>query len=172
MNRKEKHLEEQLKKKFLKEAKYQKIYKHYLETNDSKLFEQLNGDYSDFVNYTILLSLIQTNIKYTSLHVRESLQKQYSEIVSEESLEYAVNQEQSTELGLPPKRWEFIMEDEALIEAVSSLTKREEQVIWLLFVEDKTNTDITTILGVSQQSISKTKRRALKKLESFLEKGG
>lgn len=64
------------------------------------------------------------------------------------------------------------MEDEALIEAVSSLTKREEQVIWLLFVEDKTNTDITTILGVSQQSISKTKRRALKKLESFLEKGG
>lgn len=172
MNRKEKHLEEQLKKKFLKEAKYQKIYKHYLETNDSKLFEQLNGDYSDFVNYTILLSLIQTNIKYTSLNVRERLQKQYSEIVSEESLKYAVNQDQSTELGLPPKRWEFIMEDEALIEAVSSLTKREEQVIWLLFVEDKTNTDITTILGVSQQSISKTKRRALKKLESFLEKGG
>lgn len=172
MNRKEKHLKEQLKKKFLKEAKYQQIYKHYLETNDSKLFEQLNGDYSDFVNYTILLSLIQTNIKYTSLHVRERLQKQYSEIVSEESLEYAVNQDQSTELGLPPKRWEFIMEDEALIEAVSSLTKREEQVIWLLFVEDKTNTDITTILGVSQQSISKTKKRALKKLESFLEKDG
>lgn len=168
MDTKKNKLVKQLRKNFLQEPRHLMRYKKYLKTKDQSLLQQLNEDYSDYVNYTILLSLIQTNIKFKSLHVREQMQDQHKEIVSEDSLEYLVNQKRAYELDLPPKKWEFIFEDGNLIEAMTKLTSREEQVLWLLFVEEFPSTEVQKALDISQQAVSKTKKRALHKLETFM----
>jgi RNA polymerase sigma factor (sigma-70 family) len=172
MDTKKNKLVKQLRKNFLKEPRHLIRYKKYLETKDQSLLQQLNEDFSNYVNYTILLSLIQTNIKFKSLHVRERMQDLNKEVISEDSLEYLVNQKRAYQLDLPPKKWEFIFEDGHLIEAMTKLTSREEQVLWLLFVEEIPSIEVQKALDISQQAVSKTKKRALSKLEIFMKEEG
>jgi RNA polymerase sigma factor (sigma-70 family) len=52
--------------------------------------------------------------------------------------------------------------------ALSQLSKRERLVIELLFWDRQTETDIAQELGISQQMVSKIKKRALEKLKEVL----
>ena len=160
-----------LKRQFLRMPPHQALYEHYQETQDPDLQEELNQAYSDFVNYTVLLSLIQTNLKYRSLHVRERLYQNTQELVSEESLEYALNQQQADPNPLFVDHWESVLTDDQLLEAVSSLTERQQQVLWLLFIEGLPATEARKHLAISDQAVSKTKQRALEKVKQQLEEG-
>lgn len=64
-----------LEKQFLKIPKNRKLYKKYQNTKNINLLHQLNQSYSNFVNYTRLLSLIQINVKYKSWHVQKKYRK-------------------------------------------------------------------------------------------------
>ena len=158
-----------LRKQFLKLPCHQSLYESYLETHDSVLLEKLNQAYSDFVNYTVLLSLIHTNVKYRSLHMREHLSQIRQELVSEEKLEYILNQQSS---GMPPSvldQWETILGNDQLLDAVTTLTERQQQVLWLLFVEGLPATEAREYLKVSPQAISRAKQRALTKIKQRME---
>lgn len=160
-----------LKREFLKVGEHRVWYEAYQETKDSNLLEKLSSAYSDFVNYAVLLSLIQTNIKYKSLHVRERLYKNTQELVSEEKWEYTLNQQQITMQPLTLDQWDNVLEDAELLEAVSSLTERQQQVLWLLFIEELQPIEAKEKLNVSVQAISKTKQRALIKIKQRLQEG-
>ena len=161
-----------LRKQFLKSPCHQSLYEAYLETQDSVLLEQLNQAYSDFVNYTVLLSLIHTNVKYRSLHVRENLSKIRQELVSEEKLEYVLNQQSTGMHPSVPDQWENILGNDQLLDAVTTLTERQQQVLWLLFVEGLPATKAREYLQVSPQAISRAKQRALTKIKQQMEEEG
>lgn len=57
------------------------------------------------------------------------------------------------------------LENEELIEVITRLSQRQQEVLWLLFIEDLSGVQVKKRLNVSQQSISKTKKRALNNIE-------
>ena len=53
--------------------------------------------------------------------------------------------------------------------ALMQLTKEERDLIYALFFDEKTESEVAKSLGVSQQAIHKRKNRILKKLKNFFE---
>ncbi|WP_409251824.1 sigma-70 family RNA polymerase sigma factor [Bacillus sp. SCS-153A] len=69
------------------------------------------------------------------------------------------------------KNLEESISDETLMEAFQRLTERQRFILNLAYAEERSDTEIAEILGVTQQAVSKTHRKALKKLKNALEKG-
>ena len=61
-------------------------------------------------------------------------------------------------------------EYQKLYEAIKKLTEKEKSLLKLLFHKHKSTVEISAILGVSQQAISKAKMKIIKKLKLFLKK--
>ena len=61
-------------------------------------------------------------------------------------------------------------EYQKLYEAIKKLTEKERSLLKLLFYKHKSTVEISAILGVSQQAISKAKMKIIKKLKLFLNK--
>lgn len=66
----------------------------------------------------------------------------------------------------------FDFEQEKLERAFRSLTQQRQQILTLLFVEEKTPEEIAGQLGCSKQNVYKQRSQALKQLKQMLEKGG
>lgn len=62
------------------------------------------------------------------------------------------------------------MEVEQLHTALSMLLPEEQELIWALFFEEYTESELAVKLGISQPAVYKRKIKILKKLKSFLEK--
>ncbi|WP_061811041.1 sigma-70 family RNA polymerase sigma factor [Rossellomorea vietnamensis] len=63
------------------------------------------------------------------------------------------------------------LENEELLQAYKTLTEKQKHILDLAYVQERSDTQIARMQGVSQQAISKTHRKALRKLKSILEKG-
>ncbi|NMH70665.1 sigma-70 family RNA polymerase sigma factor [Bacillus sp. RO3] len=63
------------------------------------------------------------------------------------------------------------LENEELLHALEGLTDKQKRILDLAYVQELNDTEIAQILGVSQQAVSKTHRKALNILKSILEKG-
>lgn len=150
-----------LEKKFLEIPENRNLYKKYKNTKSLNLLHELNQSYSDFVNYTRLLSLIQINVKYKSWHIQKQFRLHNQELMQEELFEYLFDQKNERKTRFPAKNWSDVLENEELIEAITKLSQRQQEVLWLLFVEELSGVQAKKRLNVSQQSISKTKKRAL-----------
>lgn len=68
--------------------------------------------------------------------------------------------------------WEFLLEKEELIEALEELSLHQQHLLWLLFVEEKTQKEVAQLWKVSPATISQTKARAYQHLRHFLEQKG
>ena len=153
------------KNQFLKDPENRTLYKKYQNTKNINLFHQLNHSYTNFVNYTRLLSLIQINVKYKSWHVQKQFKRHNQELIQDELFEFLFVQRSKTEKSFPEKNWDEALENEELIEVITRLSQRQQEVLWLLFIEDLSGVQVKKRLNVSQQSISKTKKRALNNIE-------
>lgn len=69
-------------------------------------------------------------------------------------------------------KWEFLLEREELIDALKELSLHQQHLIWLLFVEGKTQKEVAQLWGVSPATISQTKARAYQHLQHSLEQKG
>lgn len=58
---------------------------------------------------------------------------------------------------------------EQLYEALQRLTDAERSLIYALFFEEQTESQVGEILGITQQAVHRQKTRLLKKLKNFLE---
>ncbi|WP_175989950.1 sigma-70 family RNA polymerase sigma factor [Bacillus sp. Marseille-Q1617] len=74
-------------------------------------------------------------------------------------------------LTLPVQSLEDAISDETLLHAYRKLTDRQRRILDLAYVEELSDTDISKILRVSQQAVSKSHKKALAKLKEELEKG-
>jgi RNA polymerase sporulation-specific sigma factor len=60
------------------------------------------------------------------------------------------------------------MENIALREVLDKLSERDQQVIRMRFFEDKTQTEVAKVLGLSQVQISRIERQALNLLRELM----
>lgn len=67
-------------------------------------------------------------------------------------------------LGTADRRLESVEESLSFAAAARTLTDREQRVLSLRFVEDRTQTEIASILGVSQMQVSRILRAAISQL--------
>jgi len=72
-------------------------------------------------------------------------------------------------LGMTDAGFQQVEEREVLREAIAKLPPEEQEILLLRFVENKTQTEIATLVGVSQMQVSRLVARSLKKLRVTLE---
>jgi RNA polymerase sporulation-specific sigma factor len=78
---------------------------------------------------------------------------------------YVIDQLSDTSKDASDEAW---LENIALREAVSTLSKREQTIIRLRYVEDKTQMEIASEIGISQAQVSRLEKAALEKLRKQL----
>ena len=92
-----------------------------------------------------------------------------------ESLYKPVYQKDGNEIPLLEKIEEVENQEDEVVNRIllnqllEELGKEERQLIYLRYFENKTQTEIGKLLGVSQVQISRTEKKILKKLRMFLE---
>lgn len=64
------------------------------------------------------------------------------------------------------------LEDPLLYKAVESLTEKQRQILDFAYVNGLSDTDIGLVLNKSQQSVSKTRKKALQNIYDFLQRKG
>lgn len=117
-----------------------------------------------FLNKTIILSSRQ----YYRNEVNKNL-KEYRIIDDENYKEYLNNYlKYDLDFNFKNKN-NFInlCENSALINALKSLSNKEMTVIFLLFEEQFTSNEASKILKICSDSVTRIKRRALKKIEKY-----
>jgi RNA polymerase sigma-B factor len=72
-------------------------------------------------------------------------------------------------LGEEDKRFEYVDAGASIAQAAQQLTERERRILALRFIEDRTQTQIAEIEGVSQMQVSRVLRRALSTLSELVE---
>jgi len=72
-------------------------------------------------------------------------------------------------LGITDAGFQQVEERQVLRDAIAKLPSDEQEILLLRFVENKTQTEIAGIVGVSQMQVSRLVARSLKKLRSTLE---
>lgn len=70
----------------------------------------------------------------------------------------------ASDQGLEP-HW---IDNLALKEVLEKITEREKKVLYMRFFEDRTQSEVAQILGLSQVQISRIERQALAKIKDFL----
>lgn len=75
-------------------------------------------------------------------------------------------------LGEEDKRFEYIDAGASIEQAARQLSERERRILALRFIEDRTQTQIAAIEGVSQMQVSRVLRRALATLSELVHADG
>ena len=93
-----------------------------------------------------------------------------------ESLYRPVYQKDGNEVPLLEKLEEMEVQEERILNRIllnqllEELCKEERQLIYLRYYENKTQTEIGKLLGISQVQVSRTEKKILSKLRMFMEK--
>lgn len=72
-------------------------------------------------------------------------------------------------LGMTDAGFQQVEERQLLRDAIAKLPSEEQEILLLRFIENKTQTEIAGIVGVSQMQVSRLVARSLKKLRTTLE---
>ncbi|WP_432803717.1 sigma-70 family RNA polymerase sigma factor [Brevibacillus borstelensis] len=123
--------------------------------------------FTRFVNFYLeirLVKYISTIIHYSviELHLRNSKKEKsllpYDETIHDKHFS-TTNTTQNT-----------ILDDKIPINCFNLLTKKEKNIIYFIFYKELREAEIARYLNISQQAVSKTKRRALQKIREELKK--
>lgn len=69
------------------------------------------------------------------------------------------------------KNLEEISEDPILHASINNLTEKQKRILYYIFVEEMKDIEVASVLGISQQAVTKAKRRALTKIRKGLSHG-
>ncbi|WP_145149655.1 sigma-70 family RNA polymerase sigma factor [Paenibacillus xylanexedens] len=118
------------------------------------------------------VSYISTLLHFNSINFDKKIRKHNERyaLVLDDMEESYIGYEDEKLLELNSYRLENQISDPNLHKFFLKLSEREKEILNFTFVEEKKDTEIAEKLGVSQQSVSKTRKNALKKLRNFLTK--
>ena len=118
----------------------------------------------------MLLGLIKKKVKYKQQDLFRDKEKNISGNVLLENIEDVVREE-GKEYRFT-KEWVFLLENPELIEALEKLSYYNQELLWLLFVEEKTQKEIAEKFQVSPASVSQAKKRAYEQVRAFMKERG
>lgn len=169
---------ENLLSKFLSKSKKNRdLYIKGVLGNDLTARNLFRQSFEDFIFELYFLSYVKKSITYKSLEFK----KRKNSLSDNEMLTLnatIVNSDEERINTIPDKPVDFtdlitmdsrdfneVVSDEHLIKILNKLTIRQQQVIKMLFVDDKDEVQAAQELGISQQSINKVKNKALEKIK-------
>lgn len=165
---------------FLTDEKINKIYLSYLEQPSAYKKDMIEKLFQIHVRKIQLLSYFSKILHFESQKYDKKIR--HINNVNQLILDKNVNDGEGTVLELiegeqPFDELEFstdlelVFEDKHLYKIVSNLSSRQKDVLLLLYVEGLTEIEAAQRLGVTKQSINKTKNQTLKKIKQDYKKG-
>lgn len=164
---------------FLTDEKINNLYISYLEQPSAYKKEMIEKLFQIHVRKIQLLSYFSKVLHFESQKYDKKIRHMNS--VNQLILDKNVNEGEGTvldliereqpldelEFSIPVSSYdlELVFEDKHLYKIVSSLSPRQKDVLHLLFVEGLTEIEAAQRLGVTKQSINKTKNQTLKKIK-------
>lgn len=152
------------------------------DTDNRELFENYQKEYSDDIKIILderfrsfyqryrLISYLIKVLHFESIHFDKKLHlhnKRYqlateqtggAELICEQHVD------QYYEYHSPSLRFQDHLTSEELFKSFNQLTEKQKYIITLSYLHQMTDTEIAKSLGITQQSIYKTRKSAIKKL--------
>lgn len=163
---------------FLEGEDNKKIYLKYLSEKNEKNANELNKTYKNFERKLIVSSYLRKAIQYEAKRFDKKIRSKEKQTIS---MDKVVNEDGSTisELLVDEKSrftYEEIMNkdlnqifmDEKLNRVVMDLTPKQRKVLYMIYFLELSEKEIGKEMKVTQQSISKIHRAAIKKLRESI----
>ncbi|GEO65017.1 hypothetical protein LNA01_22000 [Companilactobacillus nantensis] len=146
---------------FLKQNEVQKCIKEYKKKPTKYLSDQILSKLEDYFEYVCMLNSLKRNIHFKNKHF-------YSRNVNKEKLIYVPDEildiNKAKKVYENIKDWEDLIDNDVILKAVKDLDIKSQRILWMLIVNRATQKEVSSVLNISQQSISKEKKRILNKL--------
>ncbi|MGF9908113.1 sigma-70 family RNA polymerase sigma factor [Brevibacillus porteri] len=160
---------------FLAQADNQELYQRVLfSPDDTKGIEELNRRFKEFYAEARLIKYISSIIHYTSIELSLRNRKIDKACQPTDEIERLVDgltciSNEGDREGV--QEWKDALSDKRVLEAIQRLTEKEQTTLTLLYLRNLKEREVARLLGVTQQAVSKVKKRALLKLRKQLEGG-
>lgn len=169
--------------KFMK--KYKKLNKHVDEFyNENEIpIKEINKDFNNFIFKIKFLDYINKTLNFTNKEYKRKLYTMnknekliLNECAKENNTDYMYNIEDKSfdlikEVYNLNESIDFkeIVNNLFLLKEIMKLTERQKLILYKCVIEEKTDTAVAEELNVTQQAVSKTKKKILDKLRKTLE---
>ncbi|MEO4053986.1 sigma factor-like helix-turn-helix DNA-binding protein [Solibacillus sp. CAU 1738] len=173
-------------KSFLADNDHFSLYKQYYLTPQEHIKEQINEKFEIYYTKARAVSYFSKTIHFTAQHF-DRKKRLYSHR-NACLLDHPSNENNSSTSNYSTSMKEQIEDDTAasrfderlyvelkdyiqnpqLFQALLLLSPRQQQILYLIFVHNMTDTEISKRLKVTQQAITKSKNSALKKVRRFI----
>ncbi|WJQ81597.1 sigma-70 family RNA polymerase sigma factor [Brevibacillus brevis] len=161
---------------FLAQADNQLLYQRVLASpGDKQRSDELDSRLQTFYAEVQLTKFISSLIHFTAIELAVRNQKIGNICQPTDEIEMVVDNLISDTYKSEREdtsEWEDVLADKRVLDAVQTLTEKEQEILKLLYLRNLKEVEAASLLGVSQQAVSKTKKRALLKLRKQLEGGG
>lgn len=139
---------------FLKQNEVQKCIKEYKKKPTKYLSDQILSKLEDYFEYVCMLNSLKRNVHFKNKHF-------YSRNVNKEKLIYVPDEildiNKAKKVYENIKDWEDLIDNDVILKAVKDLDIKSQRILWMLIVNRATQKEVSSVLNISQQSISKEK---------------
>lgn len=169
---------------FLQDSEHRRLYQTYLKQETKEAKEALDRAFRKYYAELRLIRTLSNNIKRHAIRYdqKRNQQNRRQLLILDQPANYeenvgATNLDLIKDSDAIPVEQTVIekegclenkIENPALYHAIRSLTPRQRHILESSYLRGMTDTEIAKREGVSQQSISKTRKRTLSKLKEIL----
>ncbi|MYL36136.1 sigma-70 family RNA polymerase sigma factor [Pontibacillus yanchengensis] len=167
-------------RRFLADEENYRLFKNYQQMPTEETAVSLNNKFQEELKKVRAISYLSKSIHYWAVDF-DKKQRKYSErftatldqpLDNDGDYTHKDNLQSNKEISYKPATSiEDVIQNPSLMKVVSTLTLRQKNILFSLFVLGLTENEIAEKKGVSQQVISKSKQKALKKLRGELNGG-
>ncbi|WP_232713360.1 sigma-70 family RNA polymerase sigma factor [Bacillus xiapuensis] len=154
----------------------QSLLREYRETRNENVRLQLDTRFKSFYFKVKTISYLSKLIHFEAIHFDQKIRQNHERfsLILDKNVEGSEIRlidliEDNSQEELSMNQLEDYITDEKVYSAVSSLTNKQKRILYLMFVKDKKEKEISSILGISQQAVSKQKKAAIKKIRERLD---
>ncbi len=158
-------------------------YKNSNKNIDNIPVKEINKDLNNYIFNIKFLNYINKTLNYTNKEYKRKLYNTnrnekliLNDCIGEGSTEYMYNiEDKSFDLIKEVYNlnetidFEEIVNNYFLLEEIMKLTKRQKQILYKCVIEEKTDTAVAEDLNITQQAVSKARKKILNKLRKELE---
>ena len=176
-------IQNRLLKNFLNDAEIKELYQSYLEKPNTCKKEMIEKMFQIHGRKIQLLSYFSKTLTFESQKFDTKIRHNYklNQLILDKNIDDGggilldlIADERNYydfEFNTPVEssELEMIFEDKQLYEIVSTLSAKQKEILYLLFVKDWTEEELALELGVSKQAINKVKNHALRKIRKEYE---
>ncbi|WP_157448589.1 sigma-70 family RNA polymerase sigma factor [Brevibacillus brevis] len=161
---------------FLAKEDNQQLYQRVFNSpDDTQRNDELDSRFQEFYGEVRFTKFISSLIRFTAIELAVRNQKTSNACQPTDEIERVIDSRVSDSDKSEREdnfEWEDVLVDKRILDAVQTLTEKEQDILKLLYLRNLKEAVAASLLGVSQQAVSKTKKRALLKLRKQLEGGG